>query len=425
MTTGLLTLIIFAAILAQVVVALVIGLYRRRQQYRELGKHQESLGRVAEPASTGVFVAESAPSAFAWEGFREFTVQRREFEDGNREICSFYLVPIDAKPLPAFRPGQFLTFKLSLENSRTQQPESVVRCYSLSDAPRPDYYRISVKRVPPPAERPELPPGLSSSCFHDHVQPGSRLLVKAPSGHFHLMEEEPLPMVLIAGGIGITPMLSILNSVLQSGSNREVWLFYGVRNSDEQMLKGPLQALANRHANFHLHVCYSAPCESEVEGVDYQHRGRVDLALLRATLMMRRYQFYVCGPRAMMESIVPGLEEWGVASGDIYYESFGPATLIKHEKVVPENTSAQPISVTFSRSGKSLPWDPAAGSLLEFAEANGVEVESGCRAGSCGSCQTAVQRGEVDYNQEPDAEVAPGHCLLCISTPKCDLILEA
>lgn len=425
MTTGILTLIIVAAILAQVAVALLLGLYRRRQQYRELGQHRENEERVAPPASSGLSAVTSVPSAPAWEGFREFTVQRREFEDSNREICSFYLAPLDGKPLPAFRPGQFLTFKLSLEDTQTSQPKSVVRCYSLSDAPRNDNYRISVKRVPAPADRPELPPGLSSNFFHDRVQPGSRLLVRAPSGHFHMMEEELLPMVLIAGGIGITPMLSMLNSVLQHGPDREVWLFYGVRNGDEQMMKGPLQALARTHENFHLHVCYSAPREGESEGDDYQHRGRVDLALLRATLKMMRYQFYVCGPRAMMESIVPGLEEWGVPSGDIYYESFGPATLIKHEKAVVEETGAQPISVLFSRSGKSIPWDPGAASLLAFAEANGVEVESGCRAGSCGACQTAVQGGEVDYTQAPDVDVAAGHCLLCISVPKSDLTLEA
>jgi ferredoxin-NADP reductase len=425
MTTGILTLIIFAAILTQVAVALLLGLYRRRQQYRELGQHRESEERVAPAVNSGRSNSATAPSTPAWEGYREFTVQQREFEDGNREICSFYLAPLDGKPLPAFRPGQFLTFKLSLEDELTSQPKSVVRCYSLSDAPRNDNYRISVKRVPAPADRPELPPGLSSNFFHDRVQPGSRLLVKAPSGHFHLMKEEPLPMVLIAGGIGITPMLSMLNSVLQHGSDREVWLFYGVRNGDEQMMKGPLQALARTHANFHLHVCYSAPREGDSEGDDYQHSGRVDLALLRATLKMKRYQFYVCGPRAMMESIVPGLVEWGVASGDIYYESFGPATLTKQVKTAAQTTGATPISVTFSRSGKSMLWDPAAASLLEFAEANDVEVESGCRAGSCGSCQTAVARGEVDYTQEPDVDVAPGHCLLCISIPKSDLTLEA
>lgn len=425
MTTGTLTFIIFAAILAQIAVAVLIGLYRRRREFRGLDERATTAAvGVTHPlpsTSSSVPVA----SVAGWEGFKEFTVQRREFEDGKRAICSFYLQPVDGAPLPVFLPGQFLTFKLSIEDPQTQQAKAVVRCYSLSDAPRSDHYRISIKRLAAPPDKPDAPPGLSSSFFHDQVQQGSRLWVKAPSGHFHLMEDEPLPIVLIGGGIGITPMLSMLNSVLQGGTDREVWLFYGVRNGDEQIMKGPLQALANRHTNFHLHVCYSAPDESDVEGVDYQHRGRVDIPLLRATLKMMRYQFYVCGPKRMMESMIPGLEDWGVNSGDIYYESFGPATLIKHDKAAEETTTAQPITITFSRSGKSISWDPSANSLLEFAEANDIEVESGCRAGSCGSCQTAVRVGEVDYNQEPDADVEPGHCLLCISTPKGDLTLDA
>jgi ferredoxin-NADP reductase len=190
-------------------------------------------------------------------------------------------------------------------------------------------------------------------------------------------------------------------------------------------MKEHLAELAMKHSNFHLHVCYSAPLEDDVEGVDYHHNGRVDVPLLRNTLDLMRYQFYVCGPKPMMESLIPGLEEWGVASGDIHYESFGPATLIKHEKPALAATDAQTVNITFSRSGKSLTWEPAAGSLLEFAEANAVDVESGCRAGSCGSCQTALTAGEVEYSQQPDADIEPGHCLLCIATPKCDLVLEA
>ena len=351
-------------------------------------------------------------------------VQRREFEDGNRSICSFYLVPVDGKPLPVFRPGQFLTFRLLIEDSITHQPKTVVRCYSLSDAPRPDYYRISIKQIPAPADRPDAPPGLSSSFFHDHVRENSRVLVKAPAGHFHLMEDEPLPIVLIGGGIGITPMLSILNTLLKGETNREIWLYYGVSNGGEHVMKEYLQTLARAHDNFHLHVCYSAPNENDLEGVDYKHKGRVAIPLLRVTLKLMRYQFYVCGPKPMMESLVPGLEDWGVDSGDIYYESFGPASLIKHDRP-PLSATTQPITVTFSRSGESILWDSDAESLLDFAEANDIEVESACRAGSCGSCQTAMKIGEVDYNQEPDADVAPGHCLLCISTPASNLTLDA
>ncbi len=424
MTTATLALIILAAILAQIAILVLVGFYRRRRQYQELDVRMNEPRTISTPQKPTPSAAEPITANHAWEGFREFMVQRRVFEDGNRSICSFYLTPVDGQALAAFRPGQFLTFKLPIEDPVTHQPKTVVRCYSLSDRPRPDHYRVSIKRVPAPADRPDAPPGLFSSFFHDHVQEGSRLLVKAPSGHFHLMEEEPLPIVLIAGGIGITPMLSILNTVLEGGIKREVWLYYGVRNGNEQIMKEHLQALARRYDNFHLHVCYSAPKEADVEGVDYQHSGRVDIPLLRSSLKLMRYQFYVCGPKPMMESLVPGLEEWGVDAGDIYYESFGPATLIKHEKPASEML-ARPITVTFSQSGKSIIWDPDVGSLLAFAEDNGIDVESGCRAGSCGSCQTELQTGKVEYNQQPDADVEPGHCLLCISTPKSDITLQA
>ncbi len=423
-----LSLIIVAVLILQVSVVALVGLYGRKRQYREIDI-QESEPQILSETQELVLSSADAPRAPAvsWEGFREFWVQRREIEDGNRSICSFYLVPIDGKPLASFRPGQFLTFKLPTEDPVTHQPKTVVRCYSLSDKPRQDYYRISVKRVPTPTDRPGVPPGLSSNFFHDHVLEGSRLLVKAPSGHFHLMEDEPLPVVLISGGIGITPMLSILNTLLENGSTRDIWLYYGVRNSVELIMKDHLLSLAKARANFHLYLCYSDPSNNEVTDVDYQHNGIVDIPLLRTTLKLIRYQFYVCGPKPMMESLVPGLEEWGVDSGDIYYESFGPATLVMPEKPKTEQQgiSTQRIAVTFSKTGKQVSWNPDAGSLLEFAEARGIEVESGCQAGSCGCCQTALETGEVEYCQQPDADVAPGHCLLCISTPKGDITLAA
>lgn len=427
MSTGTLALVILIAIIAQVAIVALIGIYRRRREYHEQAGEKRvdetlaSTAQISEPS----LVKKAGDARPAWEGFREFQVKQKVVEDGNKTICSFYLVPVDGRPLPAYKPGQYLTFKLLIKDQHSQEQKTVVRCYSLSDAPRPDYYRVTIKRVPAPVDQPNVLPGLSSNYFHDQIMEGSCLQVKAPSGHFHLIEDESLPVVLIGGGIGITPMLSILNTLLEQGSKREVWLFYGVRNGDEHIMKQHLETLVDTYENFHLHVCYSAPHENDVEGVDYQHRGRVDIPLLRTTLKLMRYQFYVCGPKPMMESMIPGLEDWGVDSGDIFYESFGPATLIRHEKAVGEAVSRQPITVTFSRSGKAIQWDPATGSLLEFAESNAIDVVSGCRAGSCGSCQTAVTTGEVDYNQQPDADVEPGHCLLCISIPKTDLTLDA
>ena len=424
MTVGMLALIIIAILLLQLAILAFTGFYRRRCQYRDIDRRvnepQTLKAQGSAPFSTVVTKASSA----SWEGFREFRVQRREVENKDTSVCSFYLVPIDGQPLPGFRPGQFLTFRLATKDPVTHQPKTVVRCYSLSDRPQPNYYRVSIKRMAAPTDQPEVPPGLSSNFFHDHVRERNTLEVKAPSGHFHLTEDEPLPMVLIGGGIGITPMLSIINTLLESGSQREIWLYYGVHNGTEMIMKRHLQQLDDEYENFHLHLCYSAPDGKETEGVDYQHRGRVDIPLLKKTLKPMRYQFYVCGPKTMMESLVPGLEAWGVDARDIYYESFGPATLVRREK--PESmTAAQTVTVTFRKSGKCVSWDPSTNSLLDFAEENNIAVESGCRAGSCGCCQTTLESGEIEYNQQPDAEIEPGHCLLCISTPKGDLTLAA
>ncbi len=416
MTTATLALIIALAILAQVAGFALYGLYRRSRRGGDVVQ-EVPVQRSEDSAVPGV--------GSSWEGFREFVVQRRVPEDAGGSVCSFYLAPVDGRPLPPFLPGQFLTFRLPVAGGESGSPRPIVRCYSLSDSPRSDRYRISVKRVPPPAGRDDLPPGVASGFMHDRVEAGSRLLVRAPSGHFHLVNSDSAPVVLIAGGIGITPMLSILNTLLEAGDEREIWLFYGVRNGRELVMADHLRALAERHENFHLHLCFSRPDPAEIEGVDYQHGGRVDIDLLRRTLKLRRYQFYVCGPAPMMETLVPALEAWGVDPGDIHYESFGPASLPPRREAESSPAPAGAgFTVTFIRSGREVPWDPKAGSLLEFVEAQGIDVDSGCRAGSCGTCRTRLEVGEVDYAQQPDADVDAGHCLLCIATPRGDLKLD-
>jgi|TARA_R110001592_G_C13189109_1_gene752116 ferredoxin-NADP reductase len=422
MSTGYLALIIFVVIIAQVGLIMMFGLYHRRRKLKDKTSETACITENADRLDDVLLYEDTG-----WKGFREFIVIRREIEDAKASICSFYLKPLDGKPLPKFKAGQFLTFKLLIADAATGQEKTVVRCYSLSDRYHPDYYRVSIKRVQSPVNQPELPPGVSSNYFHDHVEEGMRLQIRAPSGHFHLIEDEALPVVLIGGGIGITPMLSILNTLLENDNQRDIWLFYGVRNGSELVMLAHLRSLAKAHSRFHLYCCFSNPTEHESEGVDYQHKGRVDIPLLRGTLGLQRYQFYICGPKPMMETLVPGLLELGVQSGDIYYESFGPATLVQQDKEKAKTGQSldKDISITFSKSGKKLSWDKNAGSLLEFAEAQGVDVDSGCRAGSCGSCLTMIESGEVEYNQQADADVEPGHCLLCITRPKNNLTLAA
>ncbi|MCW8902376.1 MAG: FAD/NAD(P)-binding oxidoreductase, partial [Sedimenticola sp.] len=175
MTTGILALVIFTAIVAQVTIIMLISLYRRRRQF----KTGSSATPKAQPSATPD--APATAEANAWKGFREFVVQRRELEDAQASICSFYLAPVDGKPLPPFQAGQFLTFKLDIEAPAPQTGKSVIRCYSLSDSPDPNHYRVSIKRVPAPADRPELSAGVSSNYFHDQVMEGTHLQVRAPS----------------------------------------------------------------------------------------------------------------------------------------------------------------------------------------------------------------------------------------------------
>ena len=422
MTSLTLILWIVLGIALQLAIYLGISFWRHWMGYQALRSRAADLNL---PVTQDVRSVADETASAAWSGFRSFRVARKTFEDAAQSVCSFYLVPEDGQPLPRFLPGQFLTFRLDIPTT-AGNTEHVVRCYSLSDAPQPEHYRISVKRVPPPKGI-DVPPGRSSTYLHDHVVVGSLLQVRAPAGHFHLDRSDD-PVVLIAGGIGITPLLSMLNGGLANQPGREFWLFYGVRNGRELVMKPHLDALAAAHPNFHLWLCFSDPLPEDKFGRDYQNRGRVDVNLLRMQLPIRPYHFFICGPAPMMESLVHALEVWGVPDTRIHFEAFGPASIRRQtEEIAAPQAEATDtgIIVTFAQSGKQFPWQPDAGSLLEFAEANGITVNSGCRAGGCGTCQTTIRTGEVTYRQQPDFDPEPGTCLLCVSMPKTSVTLEA
>lgn len=414
MTAPDLLALICAALLLQSLAGAGVMLWRRRR---------------AIPAPSGPAVPGDQPvQTGAWPGWRDFRVARREIEDAAGSQCSFYLEPVDGSPLPAFKPGQFLTLSLPVDREATtsEHPRTVTRCYSLSDGPDPAHYRITVKRVPAPADRPELPPGVSSTRLHDHVGQGDILSVKAPAGQFVIDADPSLPTVLIAGGIGITPMMSMLTWCLKYQPQRVVHLYYGLRQSSEHAFKSLLESLAAAHADFHLNVVYSRPASGDVAGRDYQHAGHIDIDLLRRTLPHGRHRFFVCGPPAMMNSLVPALADWGVAREDIHHEAFGPAAPRGSQPPLATSAAAgESIEIRFAKSGRTLTWSGQDASLLDFAERNGVAVESGCRSGNCGSCETRLVSGKVHYTAAPDHDIAQGHCLLCVGTPISPLVLDA
>ena len=371
--------------------------------------------------------AAAAPhvSDAAWAGWREFRVSRKVYEDAQHTQCSFYLEPVDGMRLPPFKPGQFLTFQL------TGPGQTVTRCYSLSDRPADDHYRITVKHQASPLSSPGLPPGQASSHLHSAVKSGDILKVRAPSGGFFVDPDPTHAIVLIAGGIGITPMFSMLRWCMDEQPTRSIHLYYGLRCGDEHIFKQQLEQLAATRSNFQLTVAYSQPKQDDEMGRDFQHHGRVDLNLIKSTLPHGHHQFYICGPAAMMESLVPALAAWGVAPADIHFEAFGPASLRSIAGnvggVQSESQSAvvESHQVQFLKSARTFLWTAASGTLLDFAEKNGVRVESGCRAGSCGACETQLISGSVRYADKPDYDIGAGNCLLCVGTPSTDVVLAA
>ena len=355
----------------------------------------------------------------SWNGFRKFKVTSKEKETS--DITSFYLAPHDGKELPEFLPGQFLTFQIPVPT----QPHPVIRCYSLSDSPfHPERYRVSIKRVLAPRDNPSSPPGLISNYFHDSLNENDIVDIKAPSGHFHLSMTKKFPVVLLAGGVGITPLLSMLNAITEMGSQREVWFFLGVRNKKDHVMKEHLEMVARENENVRLRVFYSAPGETDVLDEDYHVKGRVNVENLKTILPSSNFDYYICAPPPMVKDLRKDLADWGVPKKNIHFEAFGPAT-VKGCKAEPGKASGVKINIQFEKSGKTLVWDSKSESLLDFAELNGISIDSGCRAGNCGTCLTAIKHGKVELVGEPGSEPEAGSCLTCISIPKEDLTLDA
>ncbi len=353
-----------------------------------------------------------------WDGFRKFVIARRVMETS--DICSFYLEPHDRRPLPEFQPGQYLTFRLNVPG----QPKPVIRCYSLSDAPKPDYFRVSIKRIGPPPGKPDGKPGVGSSHFHDQLDEGDIVDVKAPAGAFFLDPRGETPVVLIGGGIGLTPMLSMVNAIVEANVQRDVYFFYGLRHGGEHVQAEYLRKISTENPHIQLHVCYSDPrADMDREGEHYRYAERVSIDLFKRTLPSNDADYYLCGPPPMMESLVSGLLGWGVPQARIHYEAFGPASVKSAAPAQPAAAGASTIEIAFARSDKRCMWDGRS-TLLEIAEANGVKIDFGCRAGNCGTCITAIKQGNVDYPTKPGGSVEAGSCLACVAIPASNIVLD-
>ncbi|MBB5503305.1 NO-inducible flavohemoprotein [Paraburkholderia sp. MM5384-R2] len=248
-----------------------------------------------------------------WTGWRPFIVREKRPESS--VITSFVLEPVDGAPVVNFEPGQYISIAVNVPALGLQQ----IRQYSLSDMPNGRSYRISVKRESSSTE----PPGYVSCLLHDHVNVGDEIRLAAPYGNFHIDVNAGTPIVLISGGVGLTPMISMLKRAIQDPQRRVVFI-HGARNSGVHAMRDRLRETAATHANFHVVVFYDEPLATDVQGRDYDRTGFVDVNLLKDSILLPDADYYICGPIPFMRIQHDALKNLGIGEPRIHYEVFGP-----------------------------------------------------------------------------------------------------
>jgi len=255
-----------------------------------------------------------------WEGYRTFYIDEKVKESD--EVTSFYLKPKDGQAIATYKAGQYLTIKAEVPGEKYTH----IRHYSLSEAPGKEYYRISVKREDEHLNSPE---GIVSNFLHN--QPvGTTLQVSAPAGDFTL-DNEDIPVVLISGGIGITPLISMVNKIADEHSQREVTFIHATTNSKAYAFKEHIQQLEKEHPNIKAYVSYEMPTEEDKRTHNYDNEGYIDLNFLKSVVTTKEANFYLCGSIPFMDAISKALSEWQIPKEHIHYEAFNPVAILGEE----------------------------------------------------------------------------------------------
>ena len=360
--------------------SLLTGTWQEAQQHL----HLKQVGEQWQPYRVGRIVAES---------------------DGIRSI---YLQAPGGTRMP-YEAGQFLTIKRSINDVEQ------IRTYTLSSAPDDSYYRISVKREAS---------GTVSSNLHDTLEEGETVWVRPPGGAFTLADERPA--VLLGAGIGITPFIAMAKQALHDSINgrgqRQLTLIHQTRDNQDSVFREELDEIEQLSGGrVRVIRSMSRPQDTLVHGADFNNRGRIDRQLLQSVLPVDDYQYYLCGPGGFMQSSYDLLQELGVEDRRIHAEAFGPSALKRNmqpsEAVVQQPPVAESATVTFSGAGVERSWSAADGSLLDFAESQGLSPDYGCRSGQCGSCKTRVLKGRVSHSPQVSVPLADDEALLCCAMP--------
>jgi ferredoxin-NADP reductase/MOSC domain-containing protein YiiM/ferredoxin len=371
------------------------------------------LGGRADSGNAGL-TAQSPPPA--WPGFRPLIVAAIERESDS--VVSIRFEGPDGKPLPAARPGQYLTLRIQPGDEH----RSVLRNYSLTGSPGAGYYRIGVKREPG---------GIASTYLHTRLHVGDQVEIAAPRGTF-ILDATPAPVLLISAGIGATPLLAMLHALADERSEREVWWLHGTRSSRDHSFAVEARAALASLPHVRTVVCYSRPALDDIQGREFDSAGHLSTDLLADLAPPRDAEAYLCGPIPFMDAIRAGLVATGLDASRIHTEPFGPmagqtpgiASMPARAPHPPAGRPGDGPTIEFARSDIGVRWNGAYANLLELAEACDVPVRWSCRTGVCHTCETSLISGHVDYSPEPVEPPAGGSALICCAQPRDNLVLD-
>lgn len=350
-----------------------------------------------------------------WAGARAFRVTALKMQAHG--VLGIDIEDAHGAQLPDYLPGQHLIVRLD----RGGATAPLARAYSLTGAAQVRGrrgYSIAVRRHQGRTPQGEPFEGRVSGFLHNQLKVGDIVEFGSPAGSFVLPRVSPQPVVMVAGGVGITPFMSLLESLAGSTGRPELWLYCANRNSETHAFRQRIVELAQAMPQLKIVNHYDAPLPQDELGMDFDSSASISAAVIDPTLIARRARFYLCGPEPMMNAVRGGLIELGVPAFDIFSEVFrSPAEM-------PVGT-LQDCKVSFSRSGRpELAWTPECGTLLQFGEAIGLQMASGCRVGQCESCAVRLVSGRVMHlsGQEPED---PSMCLACQAVPIGDVVLDA
>src|SRR4051794_6984812 len=326
-----------------------------------------------------------------------------------------FAIPEELRETFRFRPGQHLTLKAEIEG------EEVRRNYSLCVAPQDGQVMVTVKRIAG---------GAFSNWANDNLKPGMSLEVMAPHGSFTwaFRDGEARHYVGFAGGSGITPVISLLKTALLTEPDSRFTLFYGNRDSSSIIFLEALAGLKNRFMDrLEVHHFLAEEAEEFELFNGMLDRAKCDEILETLIEPSEISAYFICGPGPMMDAAEEALLARGIAKDLIHLERFTadrPAEALQAQLAeLSREAAGVSMLVTLDGRKRRVPFDAAAGNILDSARASGLPAPFACKAGVCATCRARVVSGEVEMAARyglTDEEVAAGYVLTCQSVPKGD-----